>query len=197
MHSLRVAAQRDCLIGDEVMQACPGNGLKGDLPAEVRRERDRGRLDRLENLAGDEGVAALGLALDRELKRDFLGERAREFEKLGRFAALELQFHLAKRRGLTACLDLSLFDREVDLAVSALDRIAGAAHTRLENRLQAAPHGLAEHGFEGAVLCDVELGLAAADLVLPLVAGNQYGAFAGFLLYYLNMAPADAPHPQR
>jgi hypothetical protein len=59
------------------------------------------------------------------------------------------------------------------------------------------PHSLAEHGFEGAILCDVELGLAAADLVLPLVAGKQQGAFAGFLLYCLNMAPADAAHPQR
>src|SRR5690242_17327664 len=112
MHSLRLAAQRNCSIGDQMVQTCPGNGLKGDLPAEVRLERDRCRLDRLGNVAGDESVAALGLALDRELKRDFIGERARKLEKLGRFAPLELQFNLAKRRGRTTCLDLSLFDRE-------------------------------------------------------------------------------------
>ena len=92
--------------------------------------------------------------------------------------------------------DLSLFDRELDHTVSTSDRIDPAAHARVENRLQAAPHRLAEHGFEGAILCDFEFGLAAADLVLPLLAGKQHGAFAGFLLNGLNMAAADAPHPQ-
>src|SRR5262245_47741030 len=98
--------------------------------------------------SGDERVTALGLALDRKLNRHFLGQHARELKKLSRFAPLELQFHLAEGRRLTTCLDLSFVDAELDLAVSTLDRIDRAAHPRLENRLQAAPHVLAEHGSE-------------------------------------------------
>ena len=106
------------------------------------------------------------------MDRHFLGQHARELEKLGRFASLELQFQLAEWRGLTTCFDLSLVDGELDLAVPTSDRIDRAAHTRLENRLQAAPHGLVEHGSERRVLGDIEFGLPAADLVLPLVAGK-------------------------
>src|SRR5262249_29184876 len=153
------------------------------------------RLYRLGRLAGDECVAALGLALDRKLNRHFLGKHARELEKLRGFAALELQFHLAKGRRLATRFDLSLVDGELDLAVATLDRIDRAAHARLEYRLQAAPHLLAEHGSEGGVLRDVEVGLSAADLVLP--AGKYCGAFAAFLLDGLNVAAADAPHSQR
>ena len=79
--------------------------------------------------------AALGLALDRKLNRHFLGKHAREFEKLSSFAPLELQFHLAKGRRLATRFDLSLVDGELDLAVSTLDWIDRAAHTRLEYRL--------------------------------------------------------------
>ena len=60
------------------------------------RQRNRCCLHRLSRPAGDESVAVLGLALDRKLNWHFLGKHARELEKLGGFAALELQFHLAK-----------------------------------------------------------------------------------------------------
>src|SRR5262249_40095667 len=96
------------------------------------------------------------------------GQHARELEKLRGFTALELQFHLAKGRRLATRFDLPLVDGEFDLADSTLDRIDRAAHARLEYRLQAAPHLLAEHGSERCVLRDV--GLPAADRVLPLVA---------------------------
>src|SRR6516165_10868393 len=91
VQSFGVAAERCGLIGDELAQARPGNGSKRGLPAAVGRERDRRRLYRLGQLAGDERVPALGLALDRKLNRHFLGKHARELEKLGRFAPLELQ----------------------------------------------------------------------------------------------------------
>src|SRR5262249_49606307 len=80
------------LIGEELAQTRPGNGLKGGLPAAVGRERDPCRLYRLGRLAGDERVPALGLALDRKLNWHFLGQHARELEKLRAFAALEFQF---------------------------------------------------------------------------------------------------------
>src|SRR5262245_1360415 len=170
VQSLGVPAERGGLIGDELAQARPGNGLKCGLPAVVGRERDWCRLYRLGRLAGDERVPALGLALDRKLNWHFLGEHARELEKLRGFAALEFQFHLAKGRRLATRFDLPLVDGEFDLANSTLDRIDRAAHARLEYRLQAAPQLLAEHGSERGVLRDVEVGLPAADRVLPLVA---------------------------
>src|SRR5262249_35489494 len=67
VQSLRVAAERGWLIGDKLAQARPGNGLKCGFPAEIWCERDRRRLNRPRYLAGDERVAALGLALDRKL----------------------------------------------------------------------------------------------------------------------------------
>src|SRR5215813_12914404 len=123
--------------------------------------------------------------------------RTRELEKLRAFAALEFQFHLAKGRRLATRLDLPLVDGEFDLANSTLDRIDRAAHARLEYRLQAAPHLLAEHGSERGVLRDVEVGLPAVDRVLPFVARKQRGAFAAFPLDSLDVAAADAPHSQR
>src|SRR5262249_15125844 len=157
-------------IAVELAQPRPGNGLKCGLPAAVGRERDRCRLYRLGRLAGDERVPALGLALDRKLNWHFLGQYARELEKLRGFAALELQFHLAKGRRLATRFDLPLVDGEFDLANSTLDRIDRAAHARLEYRLPSAPQLLAEHGCERGVLRDVEVGLPAADRVLPFVA---------------------------
>src|SRR5262249_11129315 len=170
VQSFGVAAERGGLIGDELVQARPGNGLKCSLPAAVERERDRCRLYRLGRPARGEGVGAPGLALDRKLKRHFLGKHARELEKLSGFAPLELQFNLAKGRRLATRFDLSLVDGELDLANSTLDRIDRPAHARLEYRLQAAPHLLAEHGSERGVPRDVEVGLPAADRVLPFVA---------------------------
>src|SRR5262249_61836390 len=99
-------------------------------------------------LVGDERVPAPGLALDRKLNWPFPGQHAGELEKLRGFAALELQFPLAKGRRLATRFDLPLVDGEFDLANSTLDRIDRAAHARLEYRLQAAPHLLAKHGSE-------------------------------------------------
>jgi len=44
---------------------------------------------------------------------------------------------------------------------------------------------------------DVEVGLPAADRVLPFVAGKYRGAFAAFLLDGLNVTTAYAPYSQR
>jgi hypothetical protein len=52
--------------------------MERSLPSEIGRERDRRRLDRFGLLRGSERVAALGLARDRELDRDLIGERARQ-----------------------------------------------------------------------------------------------------------------------
>src|SRR5262249_13886451 len=128
-------------------------------------------------------------------------KHARELEKLGGFAPLELQLHLAKGRRLATRFDLSPVDGEFDLAVATVDRIDRAAHARLEYRLQAAPAVPAKRRSKPCcprgVLRDVEVGLPAADLVLPFVAGKYCGAFATFLLDGLNVAAADAPHSQR
>src|SRR5262249_54893237 len=67
---------------------------------------------------------------------------------------------------------------------------------RFENRLQAAPHALAEYGSERGVPGDVEFGLPAGDLVLPFVS-TECGTFAVFVFDRLNMAAADASHLQR
>src|SRR5262245_65002794 len=127
------------------------------------------------------------------LNRHFFGQHAVELEKLGGFAPLEPELQLAKRRRLTTGLYLSLVDGELDLAVPASDRIDPAPHARFENRLQAAPHALAEYGSERGVPGDVEFGLPAGDLVLPFVAAKR-GACAVFVLDCLNVAVSDAPH---
>src|SRR5262249_33075299 len=101
-----------------------------------------------------------------------LSKHTRELEKFGGFAALEFQFHLAKGRRLATRFDLSFVDGELDLAISTLDRIDRAAHACLEYRLQAAPHLLAEHGSERGVLRAVQVGLPAADRVLPFAPGK-------------------------
>ena len=167
------------------------------MPAAVGRKRDWCGFNSLRRLAGDERVPALGIALDRKLNWHFLSKHARELEKLSRFAPLEPQFHLAKGRRLATRFDLPLVNGELDLAISTLDRIDRASHARLEYRLQAAPHLLAEYRSERGVLRDVEVGLPAADLVLPFIAGKYCGAFAAFPLDGLNVAAADAPHSQR
>src|SRR5262249_8613266 len=109
---------------------------------------------------------------------------------------LELNVHPPKGRRLATRFDLPLVDGEFDLANSTLDRIDRPAHARLEYRLQAAPHLLAEHGCERGVLRDVEVGLPAVDRVFPFVARKSRGAFAVFPLDSLNVAAADAPHSQ-
>src|SRR5262249_11852929 len=75
------AHQRD--VGGELAQACRGNFLKRVLNIKLAREHDGSELDGLRFIARGQPIAAFGLARDRQLDRNLLGQPVRELEQLG------------------------------------------------------------------------------------------------------------------
>src|SRR5688572_30138659 len=87
MEALRFAAPGGVLIGENLMQASPRDGLECGLAARIRQDRDRRGSDR-SLLAGEDGKAAFGLAGHREPHWCLSGQRAGDVEQFHRLAAL-------------------------------------------------------------------------------------------------------------
>src|SRR5262245_12404272 len=112
MDALRFPSERDSrIIVQEVLKAMPKDTQDCFGKRKVPRHRQRGRANRMRQLAGCEPVSAGGLALDDE-PGGHLGKEGEAFLRVGlEPAALELELDLGNRLASPGSLDRSVIER--------------------------------------------------------------------------------------
>jgi hypothetical protein len=146
--------------------------LEGRTCRCFRIEVDRLAADGLLGLAGPERVAAL-LPGSRGA-----GDRYRPRQPLGKgynpcaIASLQLDLDLADRSAAGIGFDSPAIERKLQIGFTGINREGRAIDHRLENGLQLSPQRPGRERFQGGVLCELQIGRIAGDLLFPLVAAK-------------------------
>jgi hypothetical protein len=191
-----LAQARAILVRAQVLQALPRDHHETFPGAEVGVEIERRRLAGAGLGAGQQVVAARGLAAVLDGERHVLVQLQRQLVKPRRPARLQLQLRLADLLGAVHGGDLARVERQLDLRIPHHQRHGGPrdvgdeclAQVRLVR--QAVAHGrvadLRQHG------------LVAVDRAFPfeVVVRRAVGAGIG-RLEGLDALPADMAHAQR
>jgi hypothetical protein len=170
---------------------------EGGLHVGVWSQPDWGGLDGVGLLGREERIAAIGLALNRQMHRQLMRQRFRQLKQVDRLPLPKFQLNFAQRRGFPARFDLSLVDAELDLALAALEPENLSANARFKHGLETTPQLLVQQGRERSVTRCVEIGLFPMDVVFPFAASEQGHISIVFLLDRLHETAAYPPHPQR
>src|SRR5262249_20248129 len=134
---------------------------------------DRRSLDRRAKRVREQLIAALGLALERNVGRQCLRETARNFEQLRPIAALELELDFAQWGRAASRIDLAVVDGERDRARAIGQRIDRTLDARLEHRLELAPKLAVDQRLERGVAGQAQVWILVLDLAFPFVALEQ------------------------
>jgi hypothetical protein len=173
-----LAGDQAALVALEVFEAAEGDGAEGFDRCQLGVEGGRPGLERPVGQAGEEGIAALGLARHGGAQVEGVLQFAGQAEDVGDVAADQLQLDLADRRLAAFGLDAAAVDPQFDHGFAERHMPDGAPEVGGEHRLHAWRR-VVEEGLELGIVDMAEVEFARAGRRFPLVTHGE--AAAGWL----------------
>jgi hypothetical protein len=194
VHAFGIACEQGGLVANHLLKAGKPDGLETVAGGCSEREIDRDGFHRRVVVTCEHLVPAFRLALECNLSRKRLGELACDLEQIGLVAALELELDLAQRPGVAAGCDLSLVQRQCDLAGSIAERIGRPPHPRLEHRLELPTKLIAQQRLKRGASRQTQVKGCPLNFAFPFIAAEWPEVPGRF--DRLDVAVAAAAHPQ-